>query len=86
MFAIAHTLLYYETGFCEEHSDEAISQEQPEPPKKDCPELYEKSGEIASPPTGGSQNHFSSFSIRLKLRPLEQCIIMDQNISLMKTV
>jgi hypothetical protein len=62
MFAIAHTLLYYETGFCEEHSDEAISQEQPEPPKKDCPELYEKSGEIASL---RSQNHFSSFSIRL---------------------
>ena len=68
MFIIAHTLLYYETGFCEEHSDEATSQEQPESPKKDYPELYEKSGEIASL---RSQNHFSPFSIRLKLRSLE---------------
>ena len=55
---------------CPEQSRrEAISQEQPEPPKKDCPELYEKPGEIASL---RSQNHFSPFNIRLKLRSLEQ--------------
>ena len=46
MFAIAHTFLYYKTGFCEEHSDEAISQGQTEFQKRTVMNFTKSQGRL----------------------------------------